>query len=457
MQFEAAEEHLRAALASGAALTTRADAASTLGRCAIVSGGRSARAAADALTSLAEELRPADPGALARARLLSCWRSQRLSRNCASASPRNCSAFGTRPGATQVSRPWRASTAPMSSFCGESPPRPRWKKCRRRSRLACRAARSPTLRCWRCWRCGSASGMSWLTGCWTPRWNVPAGRATRPGRASSTRSAPRSRWRRVRCTMRRSRPRPGCCWWRSRISSRCSSSRWRSPCTSSAERWMPPPTWPRPARRSGLPDRAYVSEFLIARGRLRIAQGRLEEGVADLLWCGQRREARGLWWPSDWRAYAAPALAALGDKQLAAQARARAAGGGPAGRRARGAGHCRCAPRRWRSAGTRGWRCSREAVAVLERSSARLELAHALADLGAELSRSGRRTEGRDAQRRAIKLAGQCGAIALAERAMAELHAGPGRRARARADRPERADRGGVAGVPSGGRGADQP
>src|SRR5262249_56407927 len=59
-----------------------------------------------------------------------------------------------------------------------------------------------------------------------------------------------------------------------------------------------------------------------------------------------------------------------------------------------------------------------------------LELAHTLADLGAELSRSGRRTEGRDAQRRAISLAGQCGAVALAESAMAGLQAGPGRRAR---------------------------
>ena len=80
--------------------------------------------------------------------------------------------------------------------------------------------------------------------------------------------------------------------------------------------------------------------------------------------------------------------------------------------------------------GDEGLALLREAVAVLEHSSARLELAHALADLGAELSRSDRRGEGRDAQRRAIKLAGQCGAIALAESAMAELHAGPGRRAR---------------------------
>jgi tetratricopeptide (TPR) repeat protein len=60
VQYEAAEEHLRAALASGASLTTRADAASRLARRAIVSGGRSAEAAVDALASLGEELRPRD-------------------------------------------------------------------------------------------------------------------------------------------------------------------------------------------------------------------------------------------------------------------------------------------------------------------------------------------------------------------------------------------------------------
>jgi DNA-binding NarL/FixJ family response regulator len=80
--------------------------------------------------------------------------------------------------------------------------------------------------------------------------------------------------------------------------------------------------------------------------------------------------------------------------------------------------------------GDEGQALLREAVSVLEQSPARLELAHALADLAAELGRSGRRTEGRDAARRAVKLADQCGAIALAETAMAELHAGPGRRAR---------------------------
>ena len=60
MQFEAAEEHLRAAVWSGAELAIRATAASDFGRCAIVSDGRGAEAAADALAALASELLPVD-------------------------------------------------------------------------------------------------------------------------------------------------------------------------------------------------------------------------------------------------------------------------------------------------------------------------------------------------------------------------------------------------------------
>jgi DNA-binding CsgD family transcriptional regulator len=176
-------------------------------------------------------------------------------------------------------------------------------------------------------------------------------------------------------------------------------------------------------------ERTYVLEFLTARGRLRIAQGQLEDGVADFLWCSQRLEARAVQWPSTWRAYAAPALASLGDKQRATKlAREQVA----AARRVGAPGALGMSLRTAALAigGDERLDLLREAVAVLEGSSARLELAHALADLGAELSRSGRRTEGRDAQRRAINLAGQCGAVALAESAMAGLHAGPGRRAR---------------------------
>jgi len=176
-------------------------------------------------------------------------------------------------------------------------------------------------------------------------------------------------------------------------------------------------------------NRLYLEEFLTGRGRLRIAQGRLEEGAADLLWCGQRLEALGVTWPSEWRAFAAPALASLGQPELAVKlareqvAAARRFGApGALGRSLRAAALA--------VGGGEALGLLQEAVSVLEHSAAQLELAHALADLGAELSRSGMRTDGRNAQRRAIKLAGQCGAIALAERATAGLHAGPGRRAR---------------------------
>jgi DNA-binding CsgD family transcriptional regulator len=187
------------------------------------------------------------------------------------------------------------------------------------------------------------------------------------------------------------------------------------------------------ARRGETPgiaeDRTYVDDFLVARGRLRLAEGYAEDGVADLLWCGRRLEALGLLWPSDWKAYAALALATLGENETAARlgreqlAMARRVGArGALGRSLRAAGLA--------IGGDEGLNLLEEAVSTLEDSSARLELAHALADLGAQLSRAGRRREGRDAQRRAIELAGECGALALVERARAELQTGPGRRAR---------------------------
>ena len=176
-------------------------------------------------------------------------------------------------------------------------------------------------------------------------------------------------------------------------------------------------------------DRLYLDQYLVARGRLRIAQGQVREGVADLMWCGERLEAYDLLWPSDWKVIAAPALASLGDSQtatrLAREQLAVARGGGAPGalgRSLRAAGLA--------IGGDEGVALLEEAVTVLEGSAARLELAHALADLGTALGRSGKRREGRDSQRRAIELAAECGATALAERARAELHAGPGRRPR---------------------------
>jgi DNA-binding NarL/FixJ family response regulator len=63
----------------------------------------------------------------------------------------------------------------------------------------------------------------------------------------------------------------------------------------------------------------------------------------------------------------------------------------------------------------------RDAVDVLEGSQGRLELAHALCDLGAALRRGGRRQDSREPLRRAVELAHACGARALEERAHQEL------------------------------------
>jgi DNA-binding CsgD family transcriptional regulator len=65
----------------------------------------------------------------------------------------------------------------------------------------------------------------------------------------------------------------------------------------------------------------------------------------------------------------------------------------------------------------------REAVAHLERSPARLELARALVSLGEALRRAGHRAESREPLREGYEIARQCGAGALAEAARTELRA----------------------------------
>ncbi|MGH3480383.1 MAG: helix-turn-helix transcriptional regulator, partial [Nocardioidaceae bacterium] len=80
-----------------------------------------------------------------------------------------------------------------------------------------------------------------------------------------------------------------------------------------------------------------------------------------------------------------------------------------------------------------------EAVAVLGRSPARLDQAHALVDLGAAIRRRGRRTDARGPLAEGLDLAHRCGARALAERALVEL--------RAAGARPRRLRRSGVEGL----------
>ena len=64
-----------------------------------------------------------------------------------------------------------------------------------------------------------------------------------------------------------------------------------------------------------------------------------------------------------------------------------------------------------------------EAVSVLEGSRARLELAKALADLGAAMRRDRKPSDAREPLRRALELADACGAEALVEHVRSELYA----------------------------------
>jgi DNA-binding CsgD family transcriptional regulator len=175
-------------------------------------------------------------------------------------------------------------------------------------------------------------------------------------------------------------------------------------------------------------DRIFLDDLMVARGRLRIARGEVQRGVADLMFCGERLAARAIRWPCDWSAHAVPALASLGDERAEPLARRQlevVRRVGAAGRLGQGLRAAAAAVE-----GDERLELLEEAVAVLRPSPARLELAHALHDLGAELGRRRRRREGREVLRLAVDLATSCGAHGLAERARAELAAGGGRRAR---------------------------
>ena len=77
--------------------------------------------------------------------------------------------------------------------------------------------------------------------------------------------------------------------------------------------------------------------------------------------------------------------------------------------------------------GDRGIELLAEAVSVLRRSAARLELARALLDLGAAHRRAGTPTRARECLRESLDLAHALGGLALAGRARQELIAAGGR------------------------------
>lgn len=185
-------------------------------------------------------------------------------------------------------------------------------------------------------------------------------------------------------------------------------------------------------RRSGH-DNVLSSWLLGERGRLRLAQKRPREALIDLLAAG--RSAPGPPIGFAWRSLAARAHAQLGDQaracELAHADLAQATTWGTP---------------RWHGTaletlgvvegGKRGIRRLREAVAMLERSDARLQRAGALASLGAALRRDGHPREARTFLRSGLELAVRCGALSTADFAEEEL-AATGIRRRSRVAAPD--------------------
>jgi DNA-binding CsgD family transcriptional regulator len=175
---------------------------------------------------------------------------------------------------------------------------------------------------------------------------------------------------------------------------------------------------------------AGVATVLIpaARGRLRLAQGRAADALADFQACAALFSADVWGMPIRDTGYvharsgAALALLRLGQHEGAHQladaelADARAFGAPRAlGIAVRTAGLARGGPE--------GTALLRESVEALEGSPALLERAHSLAELGAALRRDGQRAAARDPLARALELAARCGARPLAARAHDELRA----------------------------------
>jgi DNA-binding CsgD family transcriptional regulator len=162
----------------------------------------------------------------------------------------------------------------------------------------------------------------------------------------------------------------------------------------------------------------------LARGRLRVEQGRVAEGLEDFLAVGLALTRALITCPSylPWRSEAALAQLALGEREPAGRLAdeelelARAFGAPRAlGVAKRAAGVI--------AGGDRGASLLREAIDAFERGDARLERARALADLGALLRRRNRRTEAREHLREALDAAHRSGAKALADEAETELRA----------------------------------
>jgi len=172
--------------------------------------------------------------------------------------------------------------------------------------------------------------------------------------------------------------------------------------------------------------------LLEARARLRLAQNRPDDALADLLDAGRRWDA--LQWShpglAQWRADAARTLVEVGDAPQAARLAAehleltrltglpRLIGNALVGVAA-------TVPRK------AGLPLLAEAVGLLERTPARLDRGRAYVEFGAALRRDGKRVDAQEQLRRGLELAHRAGATPLVARARDELIAAGGRPRRA--------------------------
>ena len=173
-------------------------------------------------------------------------------------------------------------------------------------------------------------------------------------------------------------------------------------------------------------ESGYVTDAVLrlARGRLRVGQGRISEGLEDFKSVGADLTRVLVTCPSfvPWRSEAALAQLALGDREAAsrlAEDELELAGtfGAPralgVAKRATGVV----------VGGERGELLLRQAIDAFDRCEAGLERARALADLGAMLRRRNRRTEARELLREALDAAHRVGAKRLADQAETDLRA----------------------------------
>jgi DNA-binding CsgD family transcriptional regulator/tetratricopeptide (TPR) repeat protein len=169
-------------------------------------------------------------------------------------------------------------------------------------------------------------------------------------------------------------------------------------------------------------DTFTAKPILAARGRLRIAQGRLEEGVKDLLEYATWYSALGYRSPGMFaaRSDAAPALAQLGKADQAREVVETDIDVARSAHLPRALGIALRASGLV-TGGVAGLELLEEAVTTLEGSGARLEHARALVDFGALMRRCGHPTDARAPLQSGLDLAQRCGATELVKRAHDEL------------------------------------